>query len=137
MYQNFPSPHHTCIHQANHKIDLSLIKRQRLLYNPIMSTEEKEPAVDKEEEDEEEDLEKLQAEIARMEAEAARIAQETEDLDKSSSAGAASTSSAADAKKSDAADTASKDGWEMMSYINVDVCFTTLLVILVFFYTTN
>ena len=38
--------------------------------------------------DEEEDLEKLQAEIARMEAEAARIAAETEDLDSKSSSGA-------------------------------------------------
>ena len=37
--------------------------------------------------DEEEDLEKLQAEIARMEAEAARIAAETEDLDGKSAAG--------------------------------------------------
>jgi hypothetical protein len=34
------------------------------------------------EEEEVEDLEKLQAEIARMEAEAARIAQETEDLER-------------------------------------------------------
>jgi len=34
------------------------------------------------EEDEVEDLEKLQAEIVRMEAEAARIAQETEDLER-------------------------------------------------------
>eukprot|EP00985_Skeletonema_marinoi_P018611 scaffold10417_cov137-Skeletonema_marinoi.AAC.35 len=78
---------------------------------PNMSTEEKEPAAAKEEEEEEEeDLEKLQAEIARMEAEAARIAQETEDLDKSTSAGAAaSTSAAAEGKKSEA-DTASKDG---------------------------
>ncbi|KAK1748932.1 polyadenylate-binding protein [Skeletonema marinoi] len=76
-----------------------------------MSTEEKEPvAAKEEEEEEEEDLEKLQAEIARMEAEAARIAQETEDLDKSTSAGAAaSTSAAAEGKKSEA-DTASKDG---------------------------
>ena len=74
-----------------------------------MSTEEKDPAAAKEEEEEEEDLEKLQAEIARMEAEAARIAQETEDLDKSSSGGPATASTAAEGKKSDA-DTASKDG---------------------------
>ncbi|KAL7496748.1 hypothetical protein ACHAWT_004883 [Skeletonema menzelii] len=74
-----------------------------------MSTEEKEPVAAKEEEEEEEDLEKLQAEIARMEAEAARIAQETEDLDKSAGEAAASTSVAAEGKKSDA-DTTNKDG---------------------------
>eukprot|EP00986_Skeletonema_menzelii_P005131 scaffold1811_cov145-Skeletonema_menzelii.AAC.22 len=74
-----------------------------------MSTEEKEPVAAKEEDEEEEDLEKLQAEIARMEAEAARIAQETEDLDKSAGEAAASTSVAAEGKKSDA-DTTNKDG---------------------------
>ena len=73
----------------------------------IMSTEDRDPTA-AEEEEEEEDLEKLQAEIARMEAEAARIAQETEDLDKSSTAGAASSAAAA-GKKSDAG-TTSKDG---------------------------
>ena len=50
------------------------------------------------EEEDEEDLEKLQAEIARMEAEAARIAQETEDLAKPT-AGAAAGGAAAKGEK--------------------------------------
>ncbi len=58
--------------------------------------------------EEEEDLEKLQAEIARMEAEAARIAQETEDFEKQSSsktaAAAASSSAASSAGKAMTAD---------------------------------
>lgn len=44
------------------------------------------------EEGEVEDLEKLQAEIARMEAEAARIAQETKDLEKEKPLSNAATS---------------------------------------------
>lgn len=44
--------------------------------------EDQKPAAVMEEEDEEEDLEKLQAEIERMEAEAARITKETEELEK-------------------------------------------------------
>ena len=52
------------------------------------------------EEGEVEDLEKLQAEIARMEAEAARIAQETEDLERQKSC---STSLAAGKGKIDLA----------------------------------
>lgn len=47
-----------------------------------MSDEGKKPAADQDEEDDEEDLEKLQEEIARMEAEAARITKETEELEK-------------------------------------------------------
>ena len=98
-----------------------------------MRTEEKEqPAAAKEEEEEEEDLEKLQAEIARMEAEAARIAQETEDLDKSSAGEGASASVAAEGKKSDA-DTTNKDGWEII--INcIDAIFPNCLMIMWFFY---
>lgn len=93
----------------------------------IMSTEDRDPTA-AEEEEEEEDLEKLQAEIARMEAEAARIAQETEDLDKSSTAGAASSAAAA-GKKSDAG-TTSKDGWEWSETIfapNNYSCYAILL----------
>lgn len=48
--------------------------------------------VDSAEEGEVEDLEKLQAEIARMEAEAARIAQETEELEKEKTPSNASAS---------------------------------------------
>ena len=62
-------------------------------------------------EGEEEDLEVLQAEIARMEAEAARIAQETEDLEKkpsSTSATAAAATSSTTTSTTD--DTIKKDG---------------------------
>lgn len=110
----------TCLLQCQLQSQLPIIiNRQSLPYikkttlnqyiEHSMSTEEKEPVAAKEEEEEEEDLEKLQAEIARMEAEAARIAQETEDLDKSAGEAAASTSVAAEGKKSDA-DTTNKDG---------------------------
>ena len=61
------------------------------------------------EEEEEEDLEKLQAEIARMEEEAARIAQETEDLEKSKDGGADAAKSD-ESKPATAADGAKKDG---------------------------
>lgn len=100
-----------------------------------MSTEEKEPEAAAKEE--EEDLEKLQAEIARMEAEAARIAQETEDLDKSSSTGAAaSTAAAAEGKKSDT-DTAKKDGWELMINCVDDFFLTTIFYVIYFKLTSN
>eukprot|EP00804_Cyclotella_cryptica_P020649 CCRYP_003458-RA/>CCRYP_003458-RA protein AED:0.17 eAED:0.17 QI:129/1/1/1/1/1/4/245/214 len=63
----------------------------------MSADEEKEPtnfAAEGEGEEDEEDLEKLQAEIARMEAEAARIAQETEDLAKPAAASVAAAASA-------------------------------------------
>ena len=59
-------------------------------------------------EGEEEDLEVLQAEIARMEAEAARIAQETEDLEKKPSTATAAASSTTTKTTTD--DTTKKDG---------------------------
>eukprot|EP00585_Thalassiosira_rotula_P019922 CAMPEP_0196199050 /NCGR_PEP_ID=MMETSP0912-20130531/2867_1 /TAXON_ID=49265 /ORGANISM="Thalassiosira rotula, Strain GSO102" /LENGTH=161 /DNA_ID=CAMNT_0041472161 /DNA_START=8 /DNA_END=489 /DNA_ORIENTATION=- len=59
-------------------------------------------------EEEVEDLEKLQAEIARMEAEAAKLAQETEDLENKDKP---SSSTTAKAKSEDgAADQVKKDG---------------------------
>lgn len=62
-------------------------------------------------EDDEEDLEKLQAEIARMEAEAARITKETEELEKKKDAKLAATggSSKADAKGGGTSE--SRDGY--------------------------
>ena len=60
-------------------------------------------------EGEEEDLEVLQAEIARMEAEAARIAQETEDLEKKPSSTSASAA-ASSTTTSTTDDTIKKDG---------------------------
>lgn len=63
--------------------------------------------------EEDDDLAKLQAEIAQMEAEAARIAKETEDLDTSASAGGAAKSSAATAggsKGEGKEDKVNKDG---------------------------
>ena len=60
-------------------------------------------------EGEEEDLEVLQAEIARMEAEAARIAQETEDLEKKPSS-ASATAATSSTTTSTADDTIKKDG---------------------------
>ena len=60
----------------------------------MSADEQNEPtsyAAEGEAEEDEEDLEKLQAEIARMEAEAARIAQETEDLTKPASVAAAAS----------------------------------------------
>ena len=73
--------------------------------------------------EEEEDLEKLQAEIARMEAEAARIAQETEDLEKQSSskaaAAASSTSAGSTATKAMTAEEKNKrDGWVNYSFFD-------------------
>ena len=59
--------------------------------------------------EEEEDLEKLQAEIARMEEEAARIAQETEDLENSKDGGKDAAKSD-ESKPAAAADGIKKDG---------------------------
>eukprot|EP01082_Thalassiosira_pseudonana_P013598 g12315.t1 g12315 contig6:1681423-1682708(-) len=71
-----------------------------------MADDEKDPtAASAEGEDDEEDLEKLQAEIKRMEEEAARIAQETEDLEKPAAAAGGGGE-----KKDGAAEKASKDG---------------------------
>lgn len=61
-------------------------------------------------EGEEEDLEVLQAEIARMEAEAARIAQETEDLEKKPSTSASTAAASSTTTTSTADDTIKKDG---------------------------
>jgi polyadenylate-binding protein 2 len=64
--------------------------------------------------EDEEDLEKLQAEIARMEAEAARIARQTEELqNKSSSAAAAATNTAGNAAAAAAAAAPSRDGFSI------------------------
>ena len=61
-------------------------------------------------EGEEEDLEVLQAEIARMEAEAARIAQETEDLEKKPSSTSATAAASSTTTTSTTDDTIKKDG---------------------------
>eukprot|EP00934_Nitzschia_sp_Nitz4_P000300 Nitzschia sp. Nitz4//scaffold15_size197535//7864//8864//NITZ4_001547-RA/size197535-snap-gene-0.41-mRNA-1//1//CDS//3329537622//300//frame0 len=76
---------------------------------------EEDPKVGAEEEDEE-DLEKLQEEIARMEAEAARITKETEELEKKkdaklgASASDAAKSSTGGAAASGSGDAPSRDG---------------------------
>ena len=63
--------------------------------------------------DDEEDLEKLQAEIARMEAEAARITKETEELEKKKESKLAATrGGSGDASKTaGGGDAASRDGY--------------------------
>ncbi|KAL3770938.1 hypothetical protein ACHAWO_002483 [Cyclotella atomus] len=63
-------------------------------------------------EEEEDDLEKLQAEIAAMEAEAARIARESDDFEKrtASASGAASAAAAAAPKDKSDGEKVSKDG---------------------------
>lgn len=66
------------------------------------------------EEEEVEDLEKLQAEIARMEAEAARIAQETEDLERQRSSSNEPTPSGKQGNAIGAStEKSKKDGWEI------------------------
>lgn len=60
-------------------------------------------------EEDEEDLEKLQAEIARMEAEAARITKETEELEKKKEAKLASVATGGESKAS-AGEGTSRDG---------------------------
>eukprot|EP00980_Cylindrotheca_fusiformis_P011832 scaffold2816_cov121-Cylindrotheca_fusiformis.AAC.48 len=73
-----------------------------------MSEEERKPEAEADEDDEE-DLEKLQAEIKRMEEEAARITKETEELEKKKDSIKGSSSS--DAKKSgESGETPSQDG---------------------------
>ena len=70
------------------------------------------------EEGEVEDLEKLQAEIARMEAEAARIAQETEDLERQKSP---STSLAASKGKIDLAGSSNENIKRMGKTMNCNL----------------
>ena len=74
-----------------------------------MSSEE--PPTNPTEEDD--DLAKLQAEIAQMEAEAARIAKETEDLDTSASVAAAKPSTAGKGEKDEKV---KNDGWVLLLF---------------------
>ena len=66
------------------------------------------PAPTEPEDDDEEDLEKLQKEIERMEAEAARITKETDDLEKNKEGTTAG--STGDAAKKDGGEAPSRDG---------------------------
>lgn len=65
------------------------------------------------EDEDEEDLEKLQAEIARMEAEAARIARQTEELQSKSSSSAAASSTAIGAAATAPAAAPTRDGFSI------------------------
>jgi hypothetical protein len=80
--------------------------------NTLMMKDQEEGTTEEpeKEEEEEEDLEKLQAEIEKMEAEAARITKENEDLEKGKPHSSAAASAAAGGKKEDPKDVAKRDG---------------------------